>query len=308
MRKIIIYRQFFTKADCYKNGIIQTPKGVQVHSTGANNPYLHRYVGPDDGLLGANKYNNTHNQSGLDVCANAYIGRLDDGTPAIYQTLPWDMRCWLSASGKNGNANKLGYIGFEICEDNRKNREYFDQVVMDLSVNLTAYLCQQYNIPVENVLDHSELYKLGIGSNHGDITWWLKNFGYNMNMYREAVSKAIQEGVQVEYKDGDIGGETIMYQVKVIAANGKPVNLRERTSTDSKILAKVPVNTIVDVVEDTNSKWKKVKYGETIGYMMAEFLQKIETIITPTDNKEELKQLKQKLLEAIEIVDRLLNT
>jgi len=75
------------------------------------------------------------------VCANAYIGRLNDGTPAIYQALPWEERCWLSGSGKNGNANKLGYIGFEICEDKKADKEYFDAVVMGLAVNLTAYWC-----------------------------------------------------------------------------------------------------------------------------------------------------------------------
>ena len=35
-----------------------TPKGIMVHSTGAENPWLKRYVGPDDGLLGKNQYNN----------------------------------------------------------------------------------------------------------------------------------------------------------------------------------------------------------------------------------------------------------
>lgn len=28
------------------------PKGIMVHSTGASNPWLKRYVGYDDGLLG----------------------------------------------------------------------------------------------------------------------------------------------------------------------------------------------------------------------------------------------------------------
>jgi hypothetical protein len=60
---------------------------------------------------------------------------------------------------------------------------------------------KEYKIPVENVLDHSELYKRGIGSNHGDISWWLVNFGYNMDKYRDAVRKVLAEGVQVTYID-----------------------------------------------------------------------------------------------------------
>ena len=117
MRELTIYRLLFTDSDCFKKGTVQTPRGVQVHSTGANNPWLRRYVGPDDRRLGENPNGNTHNRPGGTVCANAYIGRLADGTVAVYQTLPWDYRCWLSGSGSNGNANKLGYIGFEICED-----------------------------------------------------------------------------------------------------------------------------------------------------------------------------------------------
>lgn len=121
MNELKIYQQFLTNSDCFKKGIIQTPTGIQVHSTGSANPYLKRYVQPDDGYLGKNIYGNSHNRSGTDVCANAYIGKLQNGTVAIYQTLPWDYRCWLSGSGKAGNANKKGYIGFEICEDTLNN-------------------------------------------------------------------------------------------------------------------------------------------------------------------------------------------
>jgi len=53
LRKLIL-----TENACYKAGKKITPKGIMVHSTGANNPYLRRYVGPDDGLLGVNQYNN----------------------------------------------------------------------------------------------------------------------------------------------------------------------------------------------------------------------------------------------------------
>ena len=42
--------------ECYTAGRKITPKGIMVHSTGANNPNLKRYVGPDDGLLGKKQY------------------------------------------------------------------------------------------------------------------------------------------------------------------------------------------------------------------------------------------------------------
>ena len=51
----------FTENACYKAGRKITVKGIMVHSTGANNPWLKRYVGPDDGKLGKNQYNNHWN-------------------------------------------------------------------------------------------------------------------------------------------------------------------------------------------------------------------------------------------------------
>jgi hypothetical protein len=201
MRELTIYRLYFTNSDCFKKGVRQRPMGVQVHSTGANNPWLRRYVGPDDGQLGPNPNGNTHNRPGGNVCANAYIGKLQNGSVAVYQTLPWDYRCWLSGSGPKGNANKLGYIGFEICEDNCENREYFDQAVRGAGVLLTAYLCQQIGIlPYSYKLeDHAGLHSLGLASNHGDIGIWLKKFGYTFTNFRSWVQEAMDEGVEVEY-------------------------------------------------------------------------------------------------------------
>ena len=48
-----LHQLYLTKNQCYVRGSTMTPRGVMVHSTGANNPRLGRYVGPDDGLLGS---------------------------------------------------------------------------------------------------------------------------------------------------------------------------------------------------------------------------------------------------------------
>ena len=88
---------FLTQNNCYKAGKKHTVKGIMVHSTGANNPWLKRYVGPDDGLLGLNPNNNhwnTPTPGGRSVCVHAFIGKLKDGSIATYQTLPWDMVGW----------------------------------------------------------------------------------------------------------------------------------------------------------------------------------------------------------------------
>lgn len=268
MRNLTIYRRIFYQADAYTKGTRQQVLGVQVHSTGANNPNLRRYVQPDDGRLGKNQYGNHHNQPGGDVCASAYIGKLFDGTVAVYQTLPWDYRTWLSDSGKNGNANRLGYLGFEICEDGLKDAGYFQKAVMGTSVLLTAHLCQAFQLrPETDVHDHQELHQLGLASNHGDITDWLKKFGYTMKDYREEVKKAMSEGVDVSYIDVDKEEVTILYFA--VAANpGSYLNLRSAPSISAEAIGRIPRGAVVAVLEETDQKWWRVRYMGMTGYAM----------------------------------------
>ena len=47
-----LHQRILTYNDCYLRGQTIRPRGVMVHSTGANNPNLSRYVGPDDGQIG----------------------------------------------------------------------------------------------------------------------------------------------------------------------------------------------------------------------------------------------------------------
>lgn len=285
MRKLTIYRMFFKDSDCYRSGTRQTSRGVQVHSTGANNPNLRRYVQPDDGRLGRNTNGNSHNRPGVDVCASAYIGKLADGTVAVYQTLPWDMRCWISGKGKNGNANRLGYIGFEICEDDRTDLIYFNQAVMGAAVNLTAHLCQIMGVHPDDVLesyaegdalavmDHSELAARGLASNHADITHWLWAFGKRMNDFRREVQAAMDEGVEVAYIDAEGKEEWIEMdkEMEVYASNGGYTNLREQPDTESAALERLRNGDVVRVTAMTGV-WSKVEHGDVVGYIMTQFL------------------------------------
>ena len=183
-----LFSCILTENDCYRLGARITPKGVMVHSTGANNPWLRRYVQPDDGRLGKNTNANDWNRSGLDVCVHAFIGKTADGSVAIYQTLPWDRRGWHAGSGRNGSAND-GYLSFEICEDGLADRAYFDKAFR-AAAELTAYLCAKFGLdPGKDgvVIDHSEGYRRGIASNHGDVSHWLKKFGRTMDDFRKDV-------------------------------------------------------------------------------------------------------------------------
>ena len=173
-----------TENACYKAGRKITVKGIMVHSTGANNPWLKRYVGPDDGKLGKNQYNNhwnTYHPGGREVCVHGFIGKLADGTVATYQCLPWAHRGWHAG----GSANNT-HIGFEICEDDLTDGAYFAKVYKE-AVELCAYLCKQYGLTEKNIICHSEGYKQGVASNHGDVMHWFPKHGKSMDTFRAEV-------------------------------------------------------------------------------------------------------------------------
>ncbi len=185
LRKCIL-----TNNDCYKTGRKIKPKGVMVHSTGANNEMLRRYVQPDDGLLGDNPNNNDWNMPGLDVCVHAFIGCLDDMSIATYQTLPWDHRGWHAG----GDANNT-HISFEICEDGLWDVGYFQRAYKE-AVELTAYLCEMYDLdPMEDgvVICHREGYERGTASGHADVLHWFPRFGKNMDDFRRDVKAEMED-------------------------------------------------------------------------------------------------------------------
>lgn len=185
-----LHKLIFTENACYKAGKKIAVKGIMVHSTGANNPMLKRYVGPDDGLLGKNTYNNhwnTYHPDGVEICVHAFIGKLADGSIATYQTLPWDHRGWHAG----GSANNT-HIGFEICEDGLEDGAYFSKVYKE-AVELCAYLCKLYNLTEMDIICHSEGYKKGMASNHGDVMHWFPKHGKSMDTFRKDVAALLTE-------------------------------------------------------------------------------------------------------------------
>lgn len=185
-----LHKLILTNNACYKAERTIVPKGIMVHSTGTNNSYLKRFVGPDDGLLGKNQYNNHWNQDkpdGRQVCVHAFIGKLADETIATYQTLPWNHRGWHAG----GTANDA-HIGFEICEDNLMDAGYFKKVY-DEAVELCVYLCRLYNLSEKNIICHSEGYKLGVASSHSDVMHWFPRHGKSMDSFRAAVKSGLTE-------------------------------------------------------------------------------------------------------------------
>lgn len=191
-----------TQNRCYKTGQKIKPKGVMVHSTGANNPTLKRYVQPAANdpnradllkLLGVNQNHNDWNRSNIDACVHGFIGKLADGSITAVQTLPWNHRGWHAGTGTSGKSANDTHISFEICEDGLADPVYFNKVYQK-AVELTAMLCKTYNLdPLKDgvVICHSEGYKRGIASGHADVMHWFPKHGKNMDIFRQDVKTAL---------------------------------------------------------------------------------------------------------------------
>jgi len=185
-----IITAYATKNDCYKAARKMKPAGIVVHSTGANNPYLKRYVdAPDE--VGVNQYGNHWNNPASvmkrSVCVHSFIGYDKNGAVRVANILPYNYCCWGVGSGSKGSYNyNPAYIQFEMCEDGLTNKAYFE-AVRDTAIEYCAYLCKEYGLSVDNIVSHREAHALGYGSNHGDPDNWWKNFSYTMDMFRAAV-------------------------------------------------------------------------------------------------------------------------
>lgn len=211
---------FQTQSGWYNGTTIGTPVGVCWHDTGAGNPTLKRYVQPSKNdsnysyllnLIGKNNNGNDWNRASANNAGlNAWIGKLADGSLATIQCGPWNYRPWGVGSGKYGSlngdknvANDKFWIQFEICDDYAHGqpcrKEYFEQAYQQ-AVEFTAYLCQLYNFDpfgtveyrgkqIPTICCHQDSYKLGFGSNHGDVYLWFNRFGKTMDDVRKDVAK-----------------------------------------------------------------------------------------------------------------------
>ena len=120
--------------------------------------------------------------------------------------MPWNYRPWGCGSGSKGSCNN-GWIQFEICEDGLTNPTYFNTVYKE-ACELTAYLCTLYNIDpfgtvkmngvkIPTILCHAESYKLGFGSNHGDVLHWFSKHGKTMADVRNDVYALMNKNVVI---------------------------------------------------------------------------------------------------------------
>ena len=190
-----LFECMFTKNPCYKAGQIIIPGGIMLHSTGANNPNLRRYVQPDDGQLGVNKGGTEWNRAAEQVCVHAFIGKLADGSVASYQTLPWNFKAWHCGVGTKGISANNTHLSIEICEDGLKDASYFAAVYRE-AVELCAYLCKLHGFDPQKdgvLICHSEGYQRGIASNHADVMHWFPRHGKSMDTFRADVTAEMKK-------------------------------------------------------------------------------------------------------------------
>lgn len=199
-----------THSSCYNGTWPVNMCGVLIHSTGANNPNLKRYVQPYETdvdyknqleKIGTNKNKNDLNHAKSGIGMNAWIGKDAKGEVMSIQTIPWEWRPWGCGGGSNGSCND-GWIQFEICEDGLNNKDYFEKVYKE-ACELTAYLCKKFNfnpkgtvkkngISIPVILCHQDAARLGFASNHGDVLHWFPKFGKDMDDFRDDVAKLLE--------------------------------------------------------------------------------------------------------------------
>ena len=184
-----ITKSILTNNPCYKAGKTIKVKGLMLHSIGCPQPSAEKLI-------------KSWNTASANVCVHGFI---DGNSGEVYQTLPWDRRGWHCGSTANGT-----HIGIEMCEpdcikytsgsnftcsDTAKAKAVVERTYKS-AVELFAHLCTEFALnPLTEgvILSHSEGYKKGVASNHGDPEhlWKGLKLPYTMDGFRKDVKAAM---------------------------------------------------------------------------------------------------------------------
>ena len=194
MNTIVAYA---TNNLCYQAAQPMKPTGLLIHSTGANNPNLKRYVNcPEECGENPNKnYWDNPTPEGYKLCVHAFIGYDKNKRVRDAQILPYNIASWGCGKGPKGsfNYNPHGKIQVELCEDSMTNATYFKQV-WEVTVDWCVDLCKRYDFdPLKEgvLVGHAEAHKLGYASGHADPEHWFKRHGKSMDALRAEVAQKL---------------------------------------------------------------------------------------------------------------------
>lgn len=264
-----IIQKFAYNSDCYKEGGKITVKGLMIHSLGCPQP--------DPNVIAKTWYNS------IDVCCQGVLGA--DGT--VIQTLPWNHHGYHCYHGWNGSGNNT-HIGVEMCEpstirytgganfvdNNPAETRKFVLGTYKTAVELFAYLCKMYNLnPLADgvIISHSEGYKRGIASNHGDVEHIWNKFGLTMNQFRKDI-KVAMNGAAVSQPDTEHEKEpakTDSYRVRVSIDD---LNIRTGPGTNYSRTGRFTGKGVFTIVE-TQGNWGRLKSGA--GWICLDYAEKL---------------------------------
>ena len=233
-----LIQSFMTKNPCYKAGTKISIKGLMLHSVGCPQPKASVFI------------NSWNSESFRSACVHAFI---DAENGNVYQTLPWNYRGWHCASGSKGSGNNT-HIGVEMCEpacikytggssftcSDKTTAKAMARRTYQSAVELFAMLCKKYNLnPTADgvIISHSEGYKRGIASNHGDPEHLWRGLGlsYTMDDFRKDVKAAMKEVTSDETGKTVIMG-TAVATVKQMQEYIKKVN----PNVDKSVIDMIP--------------------------------------------------------------------
>lgn len=271
-----IIKAYAVKNLCYVAARKMTPQGIVVHSTGANNPNLKRYVDcPEE--VGENAYGNHWNTAtpgGKKVCVHAFIGYDKNQNVRVVEILPLDICCWGVGSGSKGSYNyNPPHIQFEICEDGLEDRTYYKKA-FGVAAEYCAYLCKKYGLNVNQIVGHQEAHKKGYGSNHSDPEHWMKRFGETMDDFRKQVSLLIENNDGKETEEPVTVKTSCPYLVKITTS---ALNIRKGAGTNTAKVGCIRDRGVYTIVEEKSgtgaSLWGKLKSGA--GWISLDYVKKL---------------------------------
>ena len=266
-----LYETPQTKNAAYIKARPINPIGIFVHSTGASNATLKRYVDAP-ALLGTNLYGNHWNKTTATKAVHAFIGLDANKEVAVCHCLPYNIACWGAGGGSKGsyNYNPQAHVQFEICEDDaprsgkaptQVQRDYYNAAFL-AAEEYCAYLCKLLNLSPYSIVGHYEAAKRGYASNHSDPANWMSIFGDSMDNFRARVATRLKN-------------------------DSEPPKEEQKPEQPSPILENDPIINI-KLTKQENADFFKKKIGDTISLPTEEYL----LGVVPAEIGTELRDIK----------------